>query len=436
MSTEMYKFLLINPWIYDFAAVNMWSRPLGLMKVAEYLSQFNVKLRLIDCMDIIKKQKLFGMAKYPKTLLPTPEPLKEIRRHYGRYGMELDTFVERLRSIPRPDCIMVTGIMTYWYPGVFKAIELCKDLYPDVPVVLGGIYARLFPDHARKHSGADAVYTGVSGEGVKRVLEDMSIRLVQKGNVLPWYKLGFYSSSMYAPLLTSEGCPFRCTYCASGILWSDFAQRKPEEVLEEIEYLSSAGVTDFAFYDDALLSNRDSHIKPILEGIISRGIKVRFHTPNGLHVRFLDEEIAFLMRRAGFVTIRLSLETTDPERQRTTGGKVYNEEFQKAVKVLKKAGFGKENIGVYLMYGLPGQGLDEVEEGIRFLMSLDVKIHLAEFSPIPGTSAWNELLNKGVISEDIDPLLTNNTVFSLLYSGYNSSDIQRIKKMVSDYNRQ
>ncbi len=435
MSTGMYKILLINPWIYDFAAVNMWARPLGLLKVAEFLSQFNVKLRLIDCMDIIEKPKPFGMAKYPKTALPTPGPLKGIRRRYGRYGIGVDAFVERLKTSERPDCILITGIMTYWYPGVFKAIEICKDLYPGVPVVLGGVYARLLPEHASRYSGADFVYTDVAGMQLSKVLEGFSIKLKQRNNPVAWYKLGFYKNASYSPILTSEGCPFRCTYCASGILWKVFFQRTPEDVVEEIECLCSMGVQDFAFYDDALLSNRYEHIKPILEGIIKRGIKARFHTPNGLHVRFLDEEIALLMRKAGFVTIRLSLETTDPERQRSTGGKVYNDEFKRAVECLKKAGFRKENIGVYLMYGLPGQGIDEVEEGIRFLMSLDVRIHLAEFSPIPGTSAWNELVKGGVFSEDIDPLLTNNTVFSLLYSGYSPDAIERLKSTVAQYNR-
>ena len=39
--------LLINPWIYDFAAANLWSRPLGLFEVAEYLSAYNNDLKLV-----------------------------------------------------------------------------------------------------------------------------------------------------------------------------------------------------------------------------------------------------------------------------------------------------------------------------------------------------------------------------------------------------
>jgi len=86
------------------------------------------------------------------------------------------------------------------------------------------------------------------------------------------------------------------------------------------------------------------------------------------------------------------------------------------------------------MYGLPGQNLSEVEDGINFIKSLGVKINLTEFSPIPGTQCWNELIENGIIYENIDPLLTNNTVFTYLFSGYKPEDIEKIKLDVKEYN--
>jgi hypothetical protein len=61
---------------------------------------------------------------------------------------------------------------------------------------------------------------------------------------------------------------------------------------------------------------------------------------------------------------------------------------------------------------LPGQDFGEVRAGVGWLKSLDASIHLAEFSPIPGTQARNDLLEGGIVTKDLDPLLTNNTVFS------------------------
>jgi len=60
----------------------------------------------------------------------------------------------------RPDIVLVTSMMTYWYPGVFEAIRIISDLLPGTPVVLGGNYATLCRDHAVQNSGADVVLPG------------------------------------------------------------------------------------------------------------------------------------------------------------------------------------------------------------------------------------------------------------------------------------
>jgi radical SAM superfamily enzyme YgiQ (UPF0313 family) len=101
---------------------------------------------------------------------------------------------------------------------------------------------------------------------------------------------------------------------------------------------------------------------------------------------------------------------------------------------LKLRGFTKDQIGVYLMYDLPEQGIEEVREGVEYLKSLGVRIHLAEFSPIPGTECWRMLEDRGIVGEKTDPLLTNNSVFSYLFSGYDPHEIDRLKLAVKQYN--
>jgi molybdenum cofactor biosynthesis enzyme MoaA len=140
------------------------------------------------------------------------------------------------------------------------------------------------------------------------------------------------------------------------------------------------------------------------------------------------------MKETNFKTIRLSLETIDDARLKGTGGKVSTEDIRRAVFLLKEQGFTKNEIGVYLMYGLPGQNLDEVMEGIEFLKSLKININLTEYSPVKGTRSWDELASRGVIDERLDPLLINNTVFSFLYSGYNNVQLSDIKSDVKKYN--
>ena len=219
------------------------------------------------------------------------------------------------------------------------------------------------------------------------------------------------------------------------MLLADTCRRStPEQVVKEVEDLFAKGVRDFAFYDDALLVDSGHHIKPILRAIGLHSSGARFHTPNGLHARFVDQEIAWLMKKAHFRSIRLGLESVDSTRQKLTGDKVSNLEMERAVAYLKKEGFSKKEIGVYLMYGLPGQEWGEVRDGVNFLKSLGVSIYLTEFSPVRGTQSWSDLVRKGVIHDNLDPLLTNNTVFSYLYSGYDPGEMKVMKLEVKRYN--
>lgn len=428
------KCLLINPWVCDFSALNLWSRPLGLLRVAEYLSQYDVELSFIDCTDVYFKKRKFGTGKYPRQIIEKPGVLKQVPKNFARYGISLDKFKSSLKKNLPCDIVFVTSIMSYWYPGVQQAIEIVKSISPRTPVILGGIYATLYQRHAQENSGADHIFTGRIQEEIEKTSKEFGFPFTSKKNSLPYYKLGLYQDMPFAPILTSTGCPYSCSYCASSVLSDRFVQEEPSTVISEIKELYEAGVRDFAFYDDALLVNADSHMKVILREVIASGIKVRFHCPNGIHARFIDDELAGLMYKSGFTTLRISLETVDRERQLNTGGKITSDVFRSTICNLKMQGFTKEQIGVYLMYGLPGQDLDEVRESVNFLKGLGVRINLNEFSPIPGTTNWDELISNGIITGDIDPLLTNNSVFAYLYSGYEADAVEKLKLDVKEYN--
>ncbi len=427
------RILLINPWIYDFAAYNMWAKPLGLIRVMQYLSQFHVNSQLIDCTDAYTPER-FSAGRYLSTPVPKPPVLSHVPRQYRRYGKPVDEVRYAIRSFGRADIVCIGSMMSYWYPGIQHAVSLIRETLGDVPIILGGVYASLYRDHAAAVSGADAVYAGSIDDSFLHLLGTFGFRLKRRPRSAP--PAGTYTGhgSRVAPILASTGCPYRCTYCASSLLASHWRQRAPEDVADEICALAEAGVRDFAFYDDALLVNPEEMIKPLLRTLLERGISASFHTPNGLHARFFDYELSVLMHAAGFATIRLSLETADAVRQQETGGKVSSGDLKRAVTSLLQAGFAPSRLGVYLMYGLPGQSLEEVNESVEFVRSLGVRICLTEFSPVRGTAAWEVLLNSGVIADDIDPLLTNNSLFAELFCGYDIQELRALRLSVKRHN--
>jgi len=99
-------------------------------------------------------------------------------------------------------------------------------------------------------------------------------------------------------------------------------------------------------------------------------------------------------------------------------------DVERAVSVLWKAGFTKK-MSAFISCTASRSGIEEVMESIAFLKELGSRINLTELAPIKGTQSWDELKRSGVITEDLDPLLTNNSIFPLLFSGYNTEESKR-----------
>ena len=45
------EILLVNPWIHDFAAYDLWARPMGLLVLATTLRKLGWEPHFVDCLD-------------------------------------------------------------------------------------------------------------------------------------------------------------------------------------------------------------------------------------------------------------------------------------------------------------------------------------------------------------------------------------------------
>ena len=218
----------------------------------------------------------------------------------------------------RPDVVGLGGIITQ-YAWIGRIAALCKRVYPEVPIVLGGGIASSMPDFMVKRMPIDIAVqeegevtfsevlhrleTGTSLEGVKGVAYRHVIRpgdwtVHNNGlrpsigsrelglDALPWplrsrwpedevYKLnpvghlnwrtkwldgaasepGQYSVSMIA----SRGCPYAsraCDYCYAAYLGKTYRLRSPQEVVDEMEFVKNRyGVVYIHFLDDLLMTD-------------------------------------------------------------------------------------------------------------------------------------------------------------------------------------
>jgi len=471
----MKRILLVNPWVYDFKCHDFWIKPFGLLRISTLLRTKGIAVDLIDCMDRqdeslpeeFRQSDEYGRGKYYSEIIEDkPKPYKKVARNYKRYGITTGAFIKKLDKLEKPDVILVSSGMTYTYEGVHHAISLLKEKFPVVHVILGGIYATLCPDHAKAKSGANTIWTGDINNYFLMALNRLTgvsfdpMEETGFNELVPDYS--FYPNTPYAVMRLTKGCPHSCTYCAIKLLCEGFYQRKPENILKEFESYHKMGIKNIAFYDDALLY-KNHFIKQILRELVSRNYSFRLHTPNGLHAAYIDSELAVFMKQAGFVDVRVSLETSDYSMQKKTGGKVSNDLFEQAITHLRNAGFnptsrksppveagidsapGREHIingnlgcstdddiGVYLLAGMPGQTLELILKDIYYVQQWGIKIKIANYSSIPGTADFVKLRPDIKALLQSEPLTQNEFYFLSINSDFDWKMYQQVKEEIQD----
>ncbi|MCX5633632.1 MAG: B12-binding domain-containing radical SAM protein [Phycisphaerae bacterium] len=364
--------------------------------------------------------------------------LKKIPRYYHRFGLPAEIFVEFLKTHKPCDFVFIQTVMTYWYLGYREVIREIKKHWPKTKIILGGPYTKICPQHAR-NLGADFVWDEINEPAVKRRAKYDPAKVLAGLTRTPTTGVGakqlprweLYEKIETAAMKITSGCPFKCTYCVVPLFCDSFSTRPIRQAIEELNFLVSLGVKNIAFYDDALLYKSDEVLKPFLRYVIENKIKISFHTPNALNARFIDEKIASLMVKAGFKSFYLGFESKAGEFQKQTGSKILDNEFADAVKALVATGANKNSIIAYLVFGHPRFEIQDVEESMKFVSNLGVRIMLAEFSPIPGTQD-GELAEKYVDMKE--PLMHNKTAFPIILLG--SEKVNRIKDMCRKLNEQ
>ena len=223
------KILGINPPVEDFAFFDLWSKPVGILYLLQKMRENKNEISFIDMIhEASCGKKTFGREKISSAEIDKPQVYSAIQRKYHRFGLSGEQLTKRLRSMEKPDIIFLTSVMTYWYGGVKHTIETVKKELPYTPVILGGIYARLCPEHASS-LGADMTVT-------ENWEPDAAMPAMDLYGTLP-----------YGVTMTSFGCPLACDYCASHVLWNRYRRRPLDEVLKEIDFQYQLGARDFAF---------------------------------------------------------------------------------------------------------------------------------------------------------------------------------------------
>lgn len=425
--------LIINPHVFDFKLYDEWMHPIGLYFLIHFLQENGFETHYINCLErpATARKKRFSTGDYPWTEVEKPQQYSSIKRKFKMYGISPDDFKNRLYRTPSPDVICVGSMMTYWLPGVSETIRLIRTVHPKSPIVAGGIAAQLFGDYL-EHNHPDIIlaHRECNVAGIR-----FSNRISEYQNWTPGLIAGIKAAGIvpHGPVLTSLGCPLSCSYCASKRLQPRFRLRPSDLVSEEILFMSdNLQISDFAFYDDALLAQAEDCLFPLAERLGDLKKRLRFHTPNGLHLKYLNRSVLNCLKSLNVTTLRFGYETALNRFKSSTDGKITLPLLKEKTALLREFGFIK-NIGIYLMAGLPGQKAEDVLEEMDQIFSCGVMVKPVFLSPVPGTPLFT-LYSKQFPQLLTDPLWHNDTFFITKLPGWNTDNVEKIRQKAKELN--
>ncbi len=344
-----------------------------------------------------------------------------------------NTSHEEFQELLRDEKYELVGITTTT-PTYNNAKRLCDVVKEEIQAktVIGGIHATIMPEESIAPKNIDFL---VKGEGEQTICEladsldknkglhgikglvykengnivvNEPRELIKDLDVLPhpaWHLFRHIKyvfpdslSSHVFPVMSSRGCPGRCSFCsAKSIFLRKFRPRSAQNVVDEIEDLVKRySVREIHLWDDNFTLNK-SRVLEIKDQILRRGIRVKIAFMNGLRVDCVDREILKALKEMGTYSIAFGVESGNQNILNSIKKGITTKKIEEAFEIARE--FKIETWG-FFMIGFPQDTERTIRETIDFAIKLDpdiAKFHVLK--PYPGTDIFDELNQKGLITD-------------------------------------
>ena len=320
----------------------------------------------------------------------------------------LDENFERF-TFKEADLVAMTALTS----SIARAYEIAAVYRAKgIPVVLGGIHASMLPEEAEQY--VDAVVVGEVESEWLRLIEDFENGGLKKryaGKLLPFENVVvparhlFHPGYQFASIQTTRGCPMKCNFCSVHTFnGSRYRERPVEETLDELEAIP---FDKLYFVDDNLIGyGKKSQERAIalFKGMIDRGINKKWF--GSASMNFADnEEVLELAAKAGCTMILLGIESERIDQLEETNKKLnikigienYDQIFRKMHK------YGISVLGAFI-YGLETDTPESMRRRTEYINNTELDaVQATILTPLPGTSLYNKMRDKGQIIRDNYP---------------------------------
>lgn len=315
--------------------------------------------------------------------------------------------------------------------SLFKLIEQIHQEYPDIDIIVGGIYPTVMYAQLLERYPFLIV---IRGEGEKTISELVSVLpdrgilssipglsfmdkqnlivtsdriLIERLDDLPFPKHEIVCNGKQPQdmlwVLTARGCPFKCSFCALKTISHNRTRvRSIDNIMQELEYIKKKfpKVKKIRISDDSFLLD-NARVIEFCDEIVRRDLRFEFICSG--RAKPISEVMLKKMEAAGFVQVIIGLESGSDEILHKAHKGITKKDMLQAMQL-----FSRTNIEVQLnlIVGLPGETRSTIKETALFVQKLQkikyiFKVYTGIASVYPDTELYEKMKIAGVLSDDI-----------------------------------
>lgn len=421
-SSEPVIVLIKPPIPYHMAPSEQ--QPLGIAYIAAQAREKGYNVKFIDLGEFSVNQDLIKNIPYGDVYGITSSFL----------DLKVSHYVAFLLKSRNPESIIVIG-----GPGPTSSPELIDKSYFDA-IILGegeNAFIDLLKDYETTGK-TNFFYSAALLDNLDNLPFPARDLFKIKGGRI--FSFGYsYEGETSTGLITSRGCPYNCSYCATNATWKSKVRfRSAENILNEIEEcVNKYNIRQFRIQDDNFTLDK-KRVEEICKAIIKRNLNIHWRCSTSSSL--VDIELLNLMKKAGCKEISFGAESGDPDVLKLLNRKQNPETISRSVENAHKAGI---KVRLFFMVGLPGTTKKTAYRDIEFLKRTKPDaLNLAIYTPYPGSDVWHNPEKYGVCIKTTDFDDYNMHLYSgqnrsiesvITLDSINNKELEKQKKLVIEY---
>jgi anaerobic magnesium-protoporphyrin IX monomethyl ester cyclase len=410
------RVLFIDPPFYRFMGYYTRYFPYGIACLATQARQFGHE---VSALDADHDPAATGVD-YQSLAQVYPGYLHAVAHHDHPIWTELRQTLNTLN----PEWVGITALTTKM-AAVLQTVTVVRAVLRHVPIVIGGPHASVRPFELLHNAPeADAVVVGEGEPILERILTPDRERLVEMGQSIPGlvcretkrvadapavpasallppardcFLAQRYSREDLGLVMTTRGCPYRCTYCFSRGLWRRTVRPLPLAALnDELRTLKNEfGVRHITFKDDVFTLSR-ARTLDLCAVLREQGLTWDCVT----RLDTIDAELLAIMKNHGCTGIKVGVETGSSRLMKALDRQLSVETVLKACTRLKRSGI---HWTAYFMMGLPGETLEDVEATYQLMRAIAPDFaSLSGYEAFPGTELFDTAREQQIVKDHMD----------------------------------